>query len=278
MGIFDQIARHRDRFHPVGVHYSGLAAYVASASLLWLSPAAAVVPLTIFIVLCMIAPFMPAWNFYLSNHAAAPRKKGAVAITFDDGPDPELTPLILKKLKSHSISATFFVTGKNAIEYPHIIKMIVQEGHTIGNHSFNHDPFLMLKRSETIRREILSCQEVLYEKGIHSRVFRPPAGITNPKLAKVLDELKMSCVTFSCRAGDRGNRNIRHLSQKILRRIRAGQVVLLHDTKRRFFSANEYLQQLDDIIKGIISKGLCIIPLNTLLDKPVMDLNDNFFT
>ncbi|HNS56608.1 MAG TPA: polysaccharide deacetylase family protein, partial [Smithellaceae bacterium] len=105
-------------------------------------------------------------------------------------------------------------------QYPEIIKEIINRGHTVGNHSFHHDPFLMLKSSRVIYQEILTTQELLKKLGVQTFAFRPPVGIVNPGLASLLKKLNMDCIIFSCRAVDRGNRRVKHLSRKFSRKLR----------------------------------------------------------
>jgi len=84
-----------------------------------------------------------------------------VALTFDDGPDEPTTRQILALLDKYAVKATFFVSGVNALKYPEIIKEIINRGHTIGNHSFHHNPFLMLGSYNYLYQEVLRAQEVL---------------------------------------------------------------------------------------------------------------------
>ena len=156
-----------------------------------------------------------------------------VALTFDDGPDPEVTPLLLDLLDRHSIPATFFVTGERAARHPSILRDILSRGHAIGNHSYHHFPFLMLKGIRTLRREIESTQSCLAGFGIVPLAFRPPAGITNPLLRRVLLEQGMYCVDYSCRAVDIGNRRIGRIEETVLKAVSPGDIIALHDVAPR---------------------------------------------
>jgi peptidoglycan/xylan/chitin deacetylase (PgdA/CDA1 family) len=194
-----------------------------------------------------------------------------VAITFDDGPDPVSTPALLELLSKHKIYATFFVTGKEAFEHPQLIKEILAEGHTVGNHSYSHDNLIMFKSSKALIKEIASTQDILRKFEITPLAFRPPVGITNPRLGKVLDKSDMYNVNFNCRAIDGGNRWIRNLSERILRRVRPDAIVALHDVKPRDATLFPYwLNEVDLIFSGIREKGLAILPLSELIGRPVM--------
>ena len=173
---------------------------------------------------CLAAPFATRYGFFLPVICRGPRNVRCVSLTFDDGPDSATTPLVLNLLKSYQVSATFFVTGKNAADHPDLIARILDQGHTIGNHTYSHDPLIMLKSGQRLKEEIIKTQAVLAAHGIRPLVFRPPAGITNPKLGPVLAELGLSAVNFSCRAMDKGNRRISGIALKILGRVRAGDM------------------------------------------------------
>ncbi|HEY5191119.1 MAG TPA: polysaccharide deacetylase family protein, partial [Candidatus Deferrimicrobium sp.] len=199
-------------------------------------------------------------------------KQGAkgVALTFDDGPDPEVTPLLLDLLDRHSVSATFFVTGERAARHPSIIRDILSRGHTIGNHSYHHFPFLMLKGIRTLRREIESTQSCLAGYGILPLAFRPPAGITTPLLRRVLLEQGMYCVNYSCRAIDIGNRRIGHLSEKVLKTVSPGDIVALHDVAPRHAGTERLMAEFGALLRGLKEKGPEVVPLDRLIGRKVM--------
>jgi peptidoglycan/xylan/chitin deacetylase (PgdA/CDA1 family) len=224
-----------------------------------------------FAVMCFGAPFFPGSNFYLPVVSRGSSGRKAVALTFDDGPDPQTTPELLRLLKKHRVTATFFVNGCKAGLYPQLINEILSHGHCVANHSFNHDVFMALRRKQTIMRDIEAVQEVLSQHGIAPSAFRPPAGITSPRFRSVLQTKGMFTVNFSCRARDGGNRWVRHLSQKILRRVRPDDIVLLHDIPPRSASLLFFwVEEIHHILEGIRTKGLVVLPLAELIGKPVM--------
>jgi peptidoglycan/xylan/chitin deacetylase (PgdA/CDA1 family) len=169
------------------------------------------------------------------------------------------------------MKATFFVSGVNAVRHPEIITDIIARGHSIGNHSYNHNPFLMLRGYDTLYQEIFTAQEVLRNMGIKARAFRPPVGIVNPKLLSILNKLGMYCLTFSCRAFDAGNYFIKNIGQKILRRVKADDIILLHDVPARSKEDNAiFLSEIEILLAGIISRGFRVVPLSFLINKEVM--------
>lgn len=252
-------------------HLTCLVSFFAAILLAFVDVRLSLIPLSTFIALCAIAPFLPRFSFFLPIISSGNSGKLAVAITFDDGPDPVSTPALLELLSRHKIFATFFVTGKEASEHPELIKEILAQGHTLGNHSYNHDNLIMLKSSKALVKEIESAQDILAKFGITPLAFRPPVGITNPRLGKVLDKSGMYNLNFSCRAIDGGNRWIKKLSERILKRVHPDAIIALHDVKPRDNTLFSYwLNEIDLIFSGIREKGLAILPLSELIGRPVM--------
>ncbi len=233
-------------------------------------PGCAVWLLSLFLLLCLSAPFVPWFGFYLPLVSRGTRGKRAVALTFDDGPSPASTPAVLDLLARHGLQATFFVVGEKAARHPELIEAILDHGHTIGNHSWKHDPLLMFRLSATLQEDIHRTQDVLASFGIRPLAFRPPAGVTNPRLGRVLAREGLFAVTYSCRAVDRGNRNIRNLAERILRRVRPGDIIVLHDLRPTGGQTTGYwLEELDRLF-GALRRRYRIRPLAELIERPVM--------
>jgi peptidoglycan/xylan/chitin deacetylase (PgdA/CDA1 family) len=235
-------------------------------------PAWTFVPLLSFVVFCFFAPFIPRFGFFLPVISRGFTGQRAVALTFDDGPDPMTTPMLLDLLETYNVAATFFVIGERARAYPHLIKKILQAGHTLGNHSFSHDSLVMFKGGKRIEREIIAAQQTIQQFGLTPLIFRPPAGITYPGLGKILKRFNLQVVNFSCRAFDRGNRSIAHLSKRILKSVKADDIIVLHDTAPpQSERCAEWLVQMEDIIVGLKERGFIIKPLADLISKPIFD-------
>jgi peptidoglycan/xylan/chitin deacetylase (PgdA/CDA1 family) len=231
----------------------------------------ALIPLAGFFLLCLAAPFFPRFGFYLPVIYRGTSGKNAVAITFDDGPDPLITPLLLKLLLKLQIKATFFVVGEKVAAHPELFKEIVRQGHLIGNHSYRHSYRTLFKTSPSIVTDIKATQNVLNDFGIRPLAFRPPAGITSPSLRSALLKTGMYLVNFSCRPLDGGNRWISNLAKRILKRLRPDDIVLLHDIRPPDESLIPvWINEIENLLTGIESSGLMVLPLSELIGKPVM--------
>lgn len=259
------------RFLRTPSHLTGLGSYAAATCLSLINIQLAVIPLAVFILLCVTAPFFPGIGFFLPVIRKGKSDKNGVALTFDDGPDPHTTPLLLDLLVKYKITATFFVVGEKSDKHHDLIDKIIAQGHNIGNHTYRHDHLIMLKSMRRLQEEIEKTQQTLKKSGIVPLAFRPPAGITNPKLYKILERNGLYCVNFSRRARDAGNRRMINLSKKILKHVKPNDIIMLHDTvPKRGYSTQYWLDEMEKLIKGILDKGLNILNLQDILEKPVM--------
>ncbi len=247
-----------------------MAAMVLAACLGMISPAWAIVPLAIFLLLCAVAPFLPGVSFFLPIISRGTDKETGVTLSFDDGPHPQSTPVILELLTRHNCKATFFIVAEQAAKYPELVHEILARGHTIGNHSLRHDSLLMLRSPRTIALDIRRAQEILQRFGVRPLLFRPPVAITNPRLGRILEAEGLVAVNYSCRAFDRGNRNIVNLATRILDRVRPGDIIMLHDLPpHRPDVQEEWHRELDQLLDTLHGRYR-VVPLARLIRRPVM--------
>lgn len=249
---------------------TGFVALGVSGLLFLLNPCLAAVPLILFLVVCFCAPFFPQYSFFLPVISRGQAGAQGIALTFDDGPSPASTPVLLKLLARHSLPATFFVIGEKAAKHPELIAEILDQGHTIGNHSWKHDNFLMLRNRKTIQKDIHATQKIFQAYGIRPLIFRPPVGITSPRLVKVLAEEHLVTVTFSCRAFDRGNRNIHNLAEKILACLQPGNIIMLHDLPPHKEELSDYWQKELDALFYTLAQSHDVVALEQIIGRPVM--------
>src|SRR4051812_26896335 len=210
-----------------------------------------------------------------------------VAITFDDGPDPEWTPKILDVLKQEKATATFFLIGIQADKYADITSRVYDEGHEIGNHTFTHPDISNI--SPTFMRLELNLTERLFASrlGMRTIMFRPPYSIDQePDTADQVRPLEITQDMGYTSIGDKIDPNdwrdnphrtaeqissdvIAHLPPCAANDIRCGNVILLHDGGG---DRSETVRALPMIIEGIRARGYEVVPLHQLLGKTRADV------
>jgi len=231
--------------------------------------------LSVYGLWCALAPFLPRIGFFVPVISRGCSGLKAVSLTFDDGPDPLTTPALLKLLDKRRVTATFFVSGCKVEKFPRLVEAIIGQGHSIGNHSYHHDPLVFFKGGRAVQHEIASTQQALMRFGIVPRVYRPPVGIVGPGLRQPLHEAGLQIVNFSCRAFDRGNKRIDGTAARILTHVQADDIILLHDIMPKGEAYSRlWLKEIDQLLSGLESKGLSVLPLQDLIAKPVMDKRD----
>ncbi|OOG54858.1 polysaccharide deacetylase family protein [Polaromonas sp. C04] len=161
---------------------------------------------------------------------AAAAARGEIALTIDDGPDPQVTPAVLDLLERHGAKATFFCIGTQAARYPELCRDIVRRGHAIENHSQTHGYGFALQGPRGFLRELQTAQQTLTAiTGRPPVFFRAPAGLRNPFLDPVLQRLGLQLASWSRRAYDTRNGNAQAVLRILTRSLHAGDILLLHD-------------------------------------------------
>lgn len=191
-----------------------------------------VIVILLIVILCFLgyASYSIKSQIYVKAVCAIPNSENAVFLTFDDSPHPIQTPKILDILKENNIKATFFCVGANIKNNESIVKRIVDEGHQIGNHSFSHSGRFPLLCKHNMITDILQCQMAI-EKATGQKcvLFRPPFGVTNPTVAKAVKCLNLKVIGWSIRTYDTNKPTTKKLQRRIVRGLKPGAIVLLHD-------------------------------------------------
>lgn len=253
-------------------HLTGLAAILTAGGLLAVDPAWAPAPLVLFALVCLAAPFLSGLGFFLPVITRGDRTRPLAALTFDDGPDPATTLPLLDLLDRRKVQAAFFLVGEKAERHPGLVRAILDRGHEIGNHSYRHDNFLMLRGRARLLSEIQRTRDVLLSFGIRTLAFRPPVGITNPRLRQALGREGMICIGFRKRPADFGNRRTSGLRDRLTRRLSSGDILLLHEGLPASASgdAGPWLAEVDAVLKAIADRGLRTASLSEVIRRPVM--------
>jgi peptidoglycan/xylan/chitin deacetylase (PgdA/CDA1 family) len=159
-----------------------------------------------------------------------------VALTFDDGPSLEHTPLVLDALAEANAHATFFVIGRKLEgERAKLARRTREAGHAIGCHSFAHDRLFALRGTKRVRDDLLQAKKTIEDvTGAATTLFRPPIGHTNPTIARVAEELDLDVIGFSVRGYDGTSRaTAEKVSRRVIAGLADGAIVLLHDGAER---------------------------------------------
>jgi peptidoglycan/xylan/chitin deacetylase (PgdA/CDA1 family) len=195
----------------------------------------------------------------------------AVALTFDDGPDPEFTPRVLEILAREKVAATFFVIGKRARVNPDLLREIDRQGHLIGNHSFSHAWNINFALHRRLAREISECSDAIEAAiGKRPQFYRAPHGFKNPAVGGVLAKHALTCVGWQVRGFDAVRTNADEIARRLVLNAKAGGILLLHDGSglqgTRDRSAT--LQALPMIISGLRARGFEFKRLDELAAPP----------
>lgn len=189
------------------------------------------------------------------------KKRKEIALTFDDGPDGDVTPQILDILKDKGIKATFFLLGKKVEEYPEITLRIKKEGHQLGNHSWSHSNFWHLPDEYILKKEIKPTSKIIEKTtGIYPEILRPPYGLINNSTIKLLKEKEWKIVNWSIDSHD-WNLSSTQIINIIEKHHHSGAIILLHNS-----NFNEItVKSLPEIIEIIKAEGYSFISIEQLL-------------
>lgn len=186
-------------------------------------------------IITVCGSFFIRWNYhYKSLHSNQNIKSNLVAITFDDGPNPEYTPQVLNLLKKHNAKATFFCVGKHVKNNPDLFKAIIDGGHTVGNHTFSHDRSFGFFNEEEVSNELCKTIDLVKDiSGLQMKLYRPAFGVTNPSIEKSVKKLHLTSIGWNVRSLDTTPRNENRVLKRITSKISKGDIVLLHDTSEK---------------------------------------------
>ena len=201
----------------------------------------------------------PGWlkRIYDSYIWSIPESDKILYLTFDDGPHPEATPFVLKELKKHNALATFFCIGKNVVSYPGIYKQIINEGHSVGNHTYNHLNGWKTGNDDYLKDIALASHE------IDSNLFRPPYGrITSfqaKNLRSAMNGKEPKVIMWDVLSGDFDiDCTPQQCLSNVLLATVSGSIIIFHDSEKAFpnlaYSLPRILNYFSE--KGYLFKSL----------------------
>ena len=211
-------------------------------------------------------------NWRRLPEAAAARRE--VAITIDDGPDPQVTPAVLDLLDAQRARATFFCIAAHAQAHPALCREIVRRGHSVQNHSQRHSHTFSLLGPRGVQREVAQAQDTLAQiTGEAPRFFRAPAGLRNVFLAQVLQRQGLQLVSWTRRGFDTARSDAAGVLARLSHRLAAGDIVLLHDGNAARSGSGQpvVLDVLPALLRCVAQAGLRTVTLTQALQLEPRD-------
>jgi peptidoglycan/xylan/chitin deacetylase (PgdA/CDA1 family) len=191
------------------------------------------------------------------------RRANALALTFDDGPNPAATPALLNLLKDEQVLATFFVIGEHVLANAALTARIAADGHLLGNHTFRHRWFTNLMWPSVLEGEITRTQQAIEKTTAATPLLmRPPMGLTNPLYRRLLRKHGLTMVGWDVRSFD-GHRDAPAVIKRVCKRARGGSIILLHDGYSTGQDIAEITRQL---IRELRAKGFEFVRVNQMME------------
>jgi peptidoglycan/xylan/chitin deacetylase (PgdA/CDA1 family) len=194
-----------------------------------------------------------------------PRERRAVALTFDDGPDPECTPRVLDILEREGVRGAFFLIGRRAARAPGVARRIAQAGHDLGNHTWSHTSLWRCGPAETEREIGDGHAAITQAAGVPPRFFRPPWGKTNLAMFGTVRRLGTPCVFWTVQPESRRPVAPPEQARRALARARPGAIYDLHDADGVPGAGARLGEYLPGLIAALRGEGYALVPLRELL-------------
>lgn len=201
-------------------------------------------------------------NFFLKAFNNGPTTDKVVSITFDDGPHLTVTPEVLNVLKAFNAKASFFLIGNKIKGKEDVVSRILEEGHLIGNHTWTHDHKFGFFSKEKVAEELQQTKgfiEEQFDKKV--RFFRPPAGVTNPRIKAVAKAQNYDVIGWNIRSLDTVIKSEQKVFDRIKRQIKPGGIILIHD----IFPNTATL--VEKLLIYLQKTGYQVIPLDQLINR-----------
>lgn len=196
--------------------------------------------------------------------------RSLVALTFDDGPDPDVTPQVAALLASAGARASFFCIGQRAEAHPEVVRALRDAGHGIENHTYHHHNGFAFGGPRALRAEIHHAQQVLADGAQAPHFFRPPAGMQNPWVPGAVASAGLRHVSWTRRGFDTVTPEASRVAGRLLAGLGSGDILLLHDGRsaRDVKGRAVVLDALARVLDAMAAAGLQSRPLHELLPEP----------
>lgn len=197
--------------------------------------------------------------------------KKRVVLTFDDGPSPQWTPLVLDELKKERIKALFFMIGHHVRKYPEVARRVAREGHTIGNHGYAHSVMFYYTPAE-IEEEIKYTEHVIKDiTGVTTKYFRPPKAWLRPLIKQQIKAMGYEIVLWSLNSKDWVSFNHKSIARYIAKKIKSGDILLFHDSGNVLTTEGgnrtQTVKAISLLARLLRDKGFEIVSIEELLNE-----------
>ncbi len=264
----------KSRWRPSRLIVISLAVHVVAVALLFTIPAAWPMALAVIAgnhVLLGVAGLMPRSSLLGPNWSRLPPASAArneIALTIDDGPDPEVTPQVLEILDRYGAKASFFCVGNEALRYPALCREIVRRGHAVENHSQSHCKHFAAFGPRRTALDVDHSQATLQTlTGEMPRFFRPIAGLRSVFLEPVLARRGLRLASWTRRGFDTCESRADQVYQRLVRNLASGDILLLHDggAARTKAGVPVILEVLPRLLQTIQDAGLHCVSLRSAI-------------
>lgn len=195
-----------------------------------------------------------------------------IAITFDDGPHPKYTPMILDMLDKKGVRGTFFNSGFNISRNKELTREIAERGHQVGNHFFNHRNALLLNR-EILNYEVMYTKEMIEDiTGNSCNFLRPPYGIISPSLLSICKMSDISIVLWNLNTLDYRRKSYAQIIERVIKKgIKTGSIILFHECNYKDDSLDfsNTIKALHIILDIMFSKNIKPVTVQELIEDKV---------
>jgi peptidoglycan/xylan/chitin deacetylase (PgdA/CDA1 family) len=252
-------AQSLTRFHVIAM----VAVVMAFGSAVYGSMAWLIITVTAFIAVTGLGVAFPQLSFFGMFICRGKKSQRSVALTFDDGPDEKATPQLLDLLKAAKIEAAFFCIGKKVAANPELAARIAREGHLLQNHSYAHSHCTNFFSVTRLRAELQETQTAIQAAtGTAPQFFRPPMGLSNPRIFRVARELDLQVIGWNARSLDTIITDPQKIVARIERRLKPGGIILLHDGD---IPAARLVPTVKLLLATLRARGYAVVRLDKIL-------------
>lgn len=236
---------------------------------LWFEPVpmgVAVGAMVAYLVLCVAGMIFPAFEMFGDAVSRAEPGPRLIALTFDDGPYPPTTRKVLEALAKAEQRATFFVVARKAQKYPELVKEMVEAGHEIALHGFQHDRLFAWRTPSHVQMDLRRSRDALTPLlAKPPRWFRPPMGMVSPRTAAGARKAGVELAAWSVRAFDgTAGATPERVTERITAGLKDGAIVLLHDAAEHDDFEPAGVAALPGILDAMAARGLTSVTLSEL--------------